>query len=777
MNKRSFLFSIALIIGFIFALGDISALLAQETSSEEFTLEEITVTAQKRSENQQRVPIAMETISAAEMQELGRNDLDDILTNVSNVIVQKAADGMRVSLRGISDDSSSFMGQSMAAPTVAINTDGVYSNRKDTGSFLYDLERVEVLYGPQSTMYSSNSPGGIVNVVTAQPKTDKFEVNASLEVGNYNLIQIQGAVNVPLSSMLAFRAAFSSVERDGYLDTGGEAENAKSGRLRVLFQLTDKITFTPAVEYTKDKGVGTGGGVKAFVHQDDEYYPDGTPLEDPWTSNVGAMDNAASNDAESWKYSGNFVWDMNFMTMTVIPSYTEGNGERTRVMTFGGTPSITYSFTDRWEKGAEMRLTSGSDFAFKWILGGTYYDSEDKQDELSEEYLIYGTGKFSYRTNTEHNRAIFANVTVPVADTFRLTGGYRASWDEMTTDNYERTWEPSQGGWVIRDESPSQNTTAGRPDYKLGFEYDLGTNSMLFGDYSTSYRVQGMAATTEPQELKAYTLGAKNRFYDNKLQLNISAYFYDYSNYNPGIREEVWIGDLDGDGEIDGGMGGGGPPPPMSFSNGGSLVPAQGPPPSSGGTSEVAMDDGARGVTGEGQMFGIDFSADAMLTANDTATLSVSYMKSEWTDLAFIWEYPTEWVLINGVPTEVPHENVIYNGKPMQNTPPLTVNLIYNHNFPLGNGGNIKAGFNAKYQSDYRLSWNEDDYPENYQEAFYMLGANMSYNSPSGKWSLSAYGNNLTNYAEKRMYMNAGGMGQLSIGDPRTYGAVLSVRF
>jgi iron complex outermembrane receptor protein len=129
------------------------------------------------------------------------------------------------------------------------------------------------------------------------------------------------------------------------------------------------------------------------------------------------------------------------------------------------------------------------------------------------------------------------------------------------------------------------------------------------------------------------------------------------------------------------------------------------------------------------------------------------------------------------VATLVDLEDTSYNGKPMQNTPEWTINLSYNHSFSLWNGGTLKVGVSSKYKSDYRLSWNDDEYPENYQEAFHMEDANATYSHPGGTWTLSAYVKNINDYAEKRMYMNAGGSGQLSIGNPRTFGAVLSVKF
>jgi len=212
--------------------------------------------------------------------------------------------------------------------------------------------------------------------------------------------------------------------------------------------------------------------------------------------------------------------------------------------------------------------------------------------------------------------------------------------------------------------------------------------------------------------------------------------------------------------------------------NGDHQMPQQMGPPRPGEVSEIKNDSGARGVLGAGRMMGLDISASALFTAQDMVNLTISYVKSEWTDLFFKWQYPTQDLLIDGVfYDDAPHPDMSYNGKPMTNTPPWTVNLNYNHNFNLWNGGVFKVGLGIKYQTAYQLSWQDSWRPWNYQETHFMENANLSYNDPSGKWNFSAYVKNISNYAEKRLYMNAGGQGMLMIGDPRTYGGVLSVKF
>jgi iron complex outermembrane receptor protein len=250
--------------------------------------------------------------------------------------------------------------------------------------------------------------------------------------------------------------------------------------------------------------------------------------------------------------------------------------------------------------------------------------------------------------------------------------------------------------------------------------------------------------TAQPEKLKAYTLGAKNRFFGNKLQLNAAAYYYDYRNYRAGGNDiTVWLWDLDEDLVADG--------------------------------NERFREPYANG-TGDGRMIGLDTSTSWIITQKDMLNLSLSYIDSSWTDLYLDYYYTYSLELIDGELVEVPLVDDDYSGKPMMSTPPWNINLTYSHNFNLPNGGTLKASIFTKYKTSYDLSWRERDYPINYQENYHMEDVNLVYSHPDGKWSLSTYVKNIFNYAEKRMIMNMGGMKGLSIGNPRTYGAVLSLR-
>ncbi|MBN1626825.1 MAG: Plug domain-containing protein, partial [Deltaproteobacteria bacterium] len=145
--KKFFNILFSFIIALCFVFVDFSHVYAQDEASEEFTLEEITVTAQKREENQQKVPIAMEVVSGEDLAALGRDSVDEILKNISNVFINTSSDGQRITLRGITDDSMGMDNQHMADSAVALNLDGSFNNMNNAGQNLFDIERVEVLFG------------------------------------------------------------------------------------------------------------------------------------------------------------------------------------------------------------------------------------------------------------------------------------------------------------------------------------------------------------------------------------------------------------------------------------------------------------------------------------------------------------------------------------------------------------------------------------------------------------------------------------------------------
>ncbi|MBN1625745.1 MAG: TonB-dependent receptor [Deltaproteobacteria bacterium] len=779
MKKRYFYYLLTLTIGFIIALGDASALFAQETATDEFTLEEITVTAQKREENQQRVPIAMEVISGEALKEIGKNDIDQILSTVSSVIINKAVDGMRVTLRGMANDQNNFGGMQASTPTVAVNMDGAFTQRNAAGNNLYDIERVEVLYGPQSTMYSSSTPGGVVNVITASPKLDKFEGSVTLEGGNYNLKNGQLSLNVPVMSKLAMRVAANMSKRDGYLSNGAEDEDTKSVRLKALYQANEDLSFQLIGEYSKSAGQGFGG-VDLFIDQDD--------VDNPWIAQQSEQGGKPNEDSINKKYSGRIDWDLGFASLAIVPSYTPRDSENTTVQTSRDGSYETSNWRNMFgdEKSVEARMTSGPDAPFTWIFGLTYYHSWEQVYSDSTRLDNGELDSYTDRYQNNRSKAVFGNVTYPVTDRFRATAGMRYT-DES---NYSYNLESGRNMDEYGNPQPEiVNMQYSDPDFKVGIEYDLAENSMLYSDFSTSYRTQGMAYDENgdplpPEKLKSLTVGSKNRFFGNRMQVNAAAYYYWYKNYLATTGVDTLADDYVGVSPQTG--------LPVTAANGvleytdvdgdGEFTPGTDIPLDTG----RSMDQNAKQV-GDAKVYGIDISTNTMVTQRLKVDFSVSYLKKTFTDLFFDF---------NNITNALGIDDLDYSGREFTYAPHWTLNLGFSYVIPMGSYGTLTPSFDTKYQTSYNMymldvvtgisrdattgvasvTLNDiGDYT--IQEAYHISNFNMVYAPNSGKWTLSGYVKNLENYAVKRSIMIMGNASDMMIGPPRTYGGVLTVRF
>ena len=771
MSNRSLQFIMASIVCFMFLLGDISFMCAQENSSEEFTLEEITVTAQKREENQQKVAIAMDVIMGEKLAEAGKTNVDDILSGLSNVLINKSSDGMRVSVRGLTETDSPFMDLHATTPQVAVNVDGAYNSNNRAGTNLFDVERVEVLYGPQSTMYASNSPGGILNVVTVAPKTDKYSVSASAEYGSYSLATFNFAGNAPVvKDVLAMRLAVQTNKRDPYVE-GSSGENNKSARLKTLWQASDIFSTTVTVNYTKRiHGGMMGGQVKPFDYEDGYWYTGSAAngftregrVKDPWTapaSSAGGPPGApmtGPNEAEQITKGITADIDLNTAigNLSIVPQYNKSTSDDQGNYTSNNFVYSVYTKMRQTQKGFEARMTSAEDFFFKWILGVNYY--KDK----SSRYTTYNEPGATNREMGifDKSKAVFGNITYPFTDTFRGTAGYRRSWDEAGS-----VMLPPMGG-----ASGITGHEYSNPDYKVGVEYDLAGNSMLYADYATSYRVNPFAAeqegqTIKPEELKAITVGAKNRFLENKLQVNAAAYYYDYKNKSAPmmeagrqtsdqvIYEDMIVDrygnpvDYDGDGDVD-------------------------------QTELGRVNDLWSQQMGDFRSIGLDISADWVITSTDRLNLGISYLDAKWRKMLFDFYYKLSPDYNNGVIGYLwPDDGKDFSGYTNIYSPKWTITTSYEHVFQLGALGVLVPHIDLQYKSKYVLDYTPASYMLSYQEPYYIVNGSFTFTHSSGIWTFNAYVKNATDYAAKNFFdlQNV----NLGISDPRTFGGVFSVKF
>lgn len=757
MRKRSLHLIFTSILGLMFVFGDVLVPYAQETKTDEFTLEEITVTAQKRTESQQKVPITMDAIKGDELALQGKNNVDDILRDLPTVQIFNSQDGMRVSIRGLTDNGEFGSGLKTSGSMVGLNIDGVQNSESNAGQNLLDVERVEVLYGPQSTLYGSNSPGGIVNIVTTSPKTDKYSASIGANYGSFKTLNFQGVVNVPVVlDKLALRLAVSRSKQNSWF-SGSTGSKNTSVRLKVLWQANDDLSITVTPLWSKNGGGGMmGDTVKPFDYQDGSWWSasgggpnpivwtNGGKVTDPWTiaTTQGGPGGGNARDQITKGLNGDINWNTFFGTVAFVPSYSKASSKGKMTNNDG------YVFdTDDYTKqtGTELRVTNPEDFTlFEWIVGATYNKSEQGMSNVSRDPAV--DSQYNYVVSKK--KALYANITYPLwfYEKFALTLGFRQSWDKMDSQFVGAPpWDPT----LVQADQHHSNFS--KPDLKYGFNWDAADNVMVYGSYASSFRsVDAKSASdkaNEPETLQSYNLGVKSKVFDNKLQLNGSIYYYNYHNKyeqtegeSANVKVSDWVAyyptlaarDVDGDGM-------------------------------------VYLDSRGWPITGDFKSLGVDLSASWIITSVDRLNLNVSHLDAKWKELT----KPAG----ETYPLIFPEKS--YKNITNFNSPTWSLTTSYEHNFELGSFGTLTPSIDAQYKSSTWLTWSHmdtDPHGVSFQEAYYLLNGSATFYHASGKWSVNASVKNIMDYAVKRSYF-AQGSGALRIGDPRVYQVGLKVNF
>jgi iron complex outermembrane recepter protein len=363
---------------------------------------------------------------------------------------------------------------------------------------------------------------------------------------------------------------------------------------------------------------------------------------------------------------------------------------------------------DENEISGELRMASSADSSVKWLAGLYYYKRYYSQDN-------YGSMR-QYQSTENPSKAAFANMTYPVTDRFRVTLGGRYSVDTDTSKDGRFTTNPPIYT-VVKSEKKHF-------DSKVNSEFDIVKNSMIWADYSTGFR-KGIKGTKD-ELLDAYQIGSKNRFFDNRLQINASGFLYDYRDYQ--VSEFVNYTD------------------------------------SNGIVTRIA----GRG-TGKSSMYGLDVGTNYRITQVDRLDLSVSYLHTEIKDLLFDY---------NGY---LPQKRV-YGGQTMNNSPEYTISAAYNHIFTLPNGASISMNLDSVYKTEIKVAFiiADSNVPAGMTKAqmnadpvHHISNLSLMYSSPDDKWNINTYVKNIENYAEKTGLMGT----SMRIGAPRTYGAALSIRY
>ncbi len=591
----------------VLAAVPMDAALAQESADggSEGGIAEIIVTAQHVEESAQRAPIAIDVVSGDELVSQGVHRPEDLTKLVPALSITNNGGPYSVFfVRGVGNSTLN----AYSDPGIAFNYDGVYIGRpSSTSGTFYDLERVEVLKGPQGTLYGRNATGGAINVIPARPVKGETSANLVASYGNYDALSLQGAVNLAVGDESAVRVAGNYVKHDPYLDDGTGDLDEYGFRAQFATNIGAIADLRIAADYAHQGGVGsystyagiavpnfgqTGFAGYSFVPSG--FGPDNGILSPESQAYDAALfvrqagragkfiQGVPYNDNDYWGVQAELNVDVGPGTLTILPAYREASLDN--LFTAGMNGAKTNE-KDK-QTSLEVRYAGNIGDRADIVVGGYYFRERISTYTYFSQFTLvpyqdFDTGTDSYAT--------FGKLTYEVAPGLKLTAAGRYTWDKKKFDGLSDVYilfcgnpgvnppnmcptlpfiplvdtaaelrdfyadagipvtnvplyvlPPFAGGSqtapfvlnapiAISDQKLNNNKFT----YRLAAEYEISPDNMLYASYETGYHSGGFAfarglETYKPETLDAWTIGSKNRFANNTVQLNLEGFYWKY---------------------------------------------------------------------------------------------------------------------------------------------------------------------------------------------------------------------------------------------------------
>lgn len=734
-----------------------SAVLAQEGASatqDRGAIEDIIVTAQRREQNVQDVPIAISAISGDALAETGIRDPRDLTLLVPSLSMQAGTAASTTSLFirgvGIGDFNSNTTG------AVGVYVDDVFLGANAGKLFnIFDSEGIEVLRGPQGTLYGRNTTGGAIRFSSRKP-TDTFSGNASLLYGRFNEVAVEAGVGGPIvPDRLKVRVAGL------YHDRGGTTYNRVTGhhvndlnlwaaRMIVDFTPSENALLRFAVHGGRNKGDARqfqhrGQGVDFFG--DPAFLPDGTPTDGLGYADVDGNPYAGDYNIEGKErisalgasLTGQF--DFGGVTLTSITAYEQVNRATLEDTDSSPADLVIAYYEDRprqWSQ--EVRLQSNDGGPFNWIVGGYYFHDKLKTDSafdllrsLRDPDDLLGTfdpensmGLWRYPyTQTTKSYAFFGQADVELAENLTATLGLRYSHDRVRLD-YHSMLDAIGGVAPVKNFSDiivplvdfDQAKSFSDLSWRIGIDYKMD-DTLVYASFSKGYNSGGFSGAAaddilqlqpfKSENLYAYEAGFKTEFFDRKLRFNTAGFYYDYRDL------QVFIFDL------------GGPVPVQRKLNGGNA-----------------------------RIWGLETELTARPTRNLDLFAAMTWMHSKYRN----------FVAMGGTS---------YSGNRLVNSPKFAMSGGATLSVPLGDSGSIRARVDGTYTSPIYLF--PDNSASGRVKGYGLLNARLSWQSADEKFEIALWGKNLTGTKYITSVAPIVTSDQLNYNDPRTYGVQLVAKF
>ncbi len=708
------------------------------------SLEEVVVTAENRSVSAQRVPITMDLVSGKAIQKQGISDLLQLQAIAPSLNIIQNTIFNQINIRGVGSNNGAA---ELSDQAVTVGIDGEYLNRPlALNTAMFDLDRVEVLKGPQGTLYGRNATAGAVNIIAKKP-TQNREADLSASYGNYNSLKLNGAVNLPLGKIAAIRVAGILSKHDGYRDGGtlvGKIDNGNFWATRIGLDLnpTKKLNIYVAGELGKTDQQAPSqygvpmGNITELKGQAPINWTISLPNDYPVaTAGFMKIDQSALR--------GKIAYDFGGAILTYSSGFRKVN--MTGYQPLNGFVPETFSFHNDLNyktQSHELRLNGESE-KLNWQLGG-FYGNED-QDVRRGLALPAAAGAFGgqvpflnffIRNINSNTLGFFGQATYNVNEKLGLTIGLRNTTDKKTLEGSDLASAPFGPPSIIRffyPNVPTSMTQAGmkpisgvptegswnQTTWLLGMDYKIDANKMIFAKISTGYKAGGFdnQGAYNPEYLTAYEIGTKNKFANNRLRLNASAFHYDYKDQQVSIFISTAVG-------------------------------------------------GAIQNAGVSTVNGLEVDGEYAISKADRFRFSVNLLDAKYSELKTVEN------VVNG---DV--RSVDLKGKVAPMSPKATLTAGFSHDFKIGSGV-LTAGIQTLFKSSYYTT--AFNYAMDMQKSYTKTDFNLTYAAKGGKFDISLFAQNLE---DNRIitYSSFNG-GTINIynwifGTPRTVGIQANLRF
>ena len=707
---------------------------AQDEDGSARRLEEIVVTAQKREQNINDVGIAISAFDAQTIRDMNFAQPLDVANQTTNFSVNTLVTNIpNFTIRGVGVNDYAIN----QATSVGSYVDQVYIASPAMMLFqMFDTERVEVLKGPQGTLYGRNTTGGAVLFISKAP-TEEFEASAFLEGGSYGYYMVEGAISGPLGDSVQARLAFNTTQSDGYQTN--DSTGRKHGGL-------DRVSMRAIVDWQATDNFDLR--LKVHSGQDNSslvsYNTPGAGSNKSSTGTIDTIDGVPyrNNDAQGISLIAD--WALENFTLTSVSSYDQLDrfeyGDTDGQITDGRIDQILISDIDQITQ--EIRIASNGAGPINWV-GGLYYSEDEIDDSTVYETTGAGFPPFIFGVPSSYavldtlgntflqkskSKAVFGQVEWDFSDKWHLTAGLRYTEVDKELNGVTTPWTadpgpgeagPQESGLLFPPESFAKDFDAFSG--KLGLDYRMSENSLLYGSISKGFKSGGFQGTLvfspanivpfDEEEVIAYEVGSKLTFAQGTVQLNSAFFFYDYQN-------------LQAQGTIEGGAGG---------------VEAL-----------FALQN-----IGDAEVIGFEIDLQTTPVEGLDIAFGVGYLDAKITD-PFVPE-----VQPDGRPAMSPQWNL--NGRAR---------------YTFADNGStawfVQADFN--YLDDAFFDIYETAFL--HEGSYWLFNASLGVNASDGKWRATVWGRNLDNTDYRIGGFTGGVAGPVHLfGEPRSFGVSLAFNF